>query len=358
MTVAVDTTGIYVTQAGIARYVHGLIRGLKRVAPPQLNWYPLAWEVENFGYKQPWRAMRTAYREMIWGKLVAPRRMTREKTDLFHATSSLFMRVPRDVKHVITLHDLSISRHPERFRPHQVRAWQNRLPVLRHADRIITISKFTADEAIRLLGLPADRIRVVHNGCDFHPDEAAPREAPPTEVELPKEFFFFLGSLEPGKNLKLLRDAYLSAEADGINLPPLVIVGARWEGVSAEGSHPKNWIYLGRQPDEVVVYAYRRALALVFPAIYEGFGLPVIEAMSLDCPVICSPVSALPEVAGDAAMMVEQTPAAYRAAMLRLTNENVTREDLIHRGRARSGEFSWSRCATQVVDVYHEVLKR
>lgn len=358
MTVAVDTTGIYVTQAGIARYVHGLVKGLKQIAPPSLDWYPLAWEVENFGYRQPWRAMRTAYREAVWGKLVAPRRMKARDTELFHATSSLFVRVPRDVKQVITLHDLSISRHPERFRPHQVRAWTNRIPRIRHADKIITISKFTAEEAIRLLDLPGNRIEVVHNGCDFHPDEPAPKEAPPKDVTIPGEFFFFLGSLEPGKNLRLLREAYLSAEADRVNLPPLVIVGARWEGVAAEGQHPKNWTYLGRQPDEVVVYLYRRALALAFPAIYEGFGLPVIEAMSLNCPVICSPVSALPEVAGDAAMMVEQTPAAYRTAMVRLTSEPQTRDDLIRRGQARCRDFSWSGCARRVVDVYHAVLGR
>ncbi len=356
--VAIDTTGIYVTQAGIARYVRGVVKGLQRVAPPDIDWFPLAWEVEAFGYKQPWRGMRTAYRELFWGKFVSPARMRRDGVELFHATSSIFTRVPKGVKHVLTLHDLSISRHPERFRPWQVKSWKRRVKTFLTGDRVVCISQFTADEAMKLIGLPASKIEVVHNGCDFHPDdEPHAKEAAP-ETSIPNEFFFFLGSLEPGKNLRLLREAYLNAESRGINLPPLVIVGARWEGVAAEGSHPKNWIYLGRQSDEVVVWLYRRALALLFPSIYEGFGLPLVEAMSLDCPAVCSPVSSLPEIAGGAAMMVDLTPAAYLEAMRRLASQPALREEFIEKGRTRCRDFSWNRCAGQLVDVYRDVLKQ
>ena len=182
LTVAIDTTGVYVTQAGIARYVNGLMRGIKRVAPDNLHYFPLAWEVENFGYKQPWRALRTAYRELIWGKFSAPAIMQKNHADVFHATSSLFMRVPREVRHIVTLHDLSISRHPERFRPWQVRAWNNRISVIRNADRIITISQFTAHEAMSLLELPARKIEVIPNGCDWHPDEPKAKERAPEGV--------------------------------------------------------------------------------------------------------------------------------------------------------------------------------
>lgn len=352
----VDMTGVYVTQAGIARYCRGLWRGLERVAPKDVTWTEISWPVENFAYKQPQRAIKTVYRELIWGKLIAPGQIKRAGCDLLHSTSSLFIRVPRGVKHIVGLHDLSISRHPERFRPWQVRAWKRRLPVIGSGDRVLTISRFTADEAIRMLGLDARKISVVHNGCDFHPDEITIQEHKP-DFAVPDEFFLFVGSLEPGKNLKLLKQAYLQAEQQGQPAPPLLIVGARWEGVASEGEHPKNWHYLGRQSDEVLVYLYRRALALLFPSIYEGFGLPIIEAMALGCPAVCSPVSSLPEVGGEGAYFVEMEPAKYLAAMRELRSNPRLREEWIARGRAWSSRFSWTRCAKETLDVYRDVMR-
>jgi glycosyltransferase involved in cell wall biosynthesis len=369
--VGVDTTGIYVTQAGIARHVRGLLKGFHAVEAPDISTFPIAWEVENFGYKQPMRTLRTIYREFIWGKLAAPRILKQQHADLLHSTSSLFMRVPRGTQHLVTLHDMSISRHPERFRPWQVKSWHRRLKVILNADRVITISKFTADEAHRLIGLDLSKVDVVHNGCDFHPDEPRPAEAAPnlsgvTNLDgspvtaIPSEFFFFVGSLEPGKNLKLLKAAYLQAESEGKPLPPLVILGARWQGVATEGDQPRGWIYLGRQEDDVLVWLYRRALALMFPSIYEGFGLPIVEAMALDCPAVCSPASSLTEVAGDGALLVEMTHQAYLNAMRRITGPGgpALREELIARGRRRALDFSWSNCARKTFDVYRHMMGR
>jgi alpha-1,3-rhamnosyl/mannosyltransferase len=369
--VGVDTTGIYVTQAGIARHVRGLLKGMAAVEASDISTFPIAWEVENFGYKQPMRTLRTVYREFIWGKLSAPRILKRNHADLLHSTSSLFMRVPRGTQHLVTLHDMSISRHPERFRPWQIKSWHRRLTVILEADRVITISKFTADEAHRLIGLDLKKVNVVHNGCDFHPDEPRPAEAAPNlagvtnpdgspVTAIPSEFFFFVGSLEPGKNLKLLKAAYLQAESEGTPLPPLVILGARWQGVATEGDQPQGWIYLGRQEDDVLVWLYRRAIALLFPSIYEGFGLPIVEAMALDCPAVCSPASSLTEVAGDGALLIEMTPQGYLNAMRDLTGPGgeTLREQFIARGRRRALDFSWANCARQTFDVYRNMLGR
>lgn len=353
--VGVETTGIYTTQAGVARYVRGLLRGLQRVGGHDS--FEVGWPVENLKYQQPARALKTAYRELFWGKILAGMELKRRRAEVMHSTSGMFIRVPRAIKHVITLHDMSISRHPERFRKWQINSWNRRLGALSKCDRIIAISQFTADEAIKLLGLPARKFDIVYNGYDWHPDEPRPAErAPSVEFEVPSEFFLFIGSLEPGKNLKLLKAAYELAESQDKTLPPLMIVGARWQGVPGEGAPPKNWIYMGRQDDDVLVYLYRRALALLFPSIYEGFGLPVVEANSLDCPVICSPVSALPEVAGDAALLTEMNPQAYLDAMLRLASNDRARQDLIAAGRVNCRRFSWTRCAQETVAVYHRVV--
>jgi alpha-1,3-rhamnosyl/mannosyltransferase len=163
--------------------------------------------------------------------------------------------------------------------------------------------------------------------------------------------------LDPGKNLALLSDVYRSAAERKIQLPPLLIVGARWVGVGNEGAPPEDWRYLGHQPDEVLLYLYRRALALVFPSKYEGFGLPVAEAMAAGCPVICSPVSSLPEVGGDAACFTEMRPDAYLKSMHRFCRDSTWRGELVNRGLEQSQKFSWKKCAAATLNVYRDVLK-
>jgi alpha-1,3-rhamnosyl/mannosyltransferase len=252
---------------------------------------------------------------------------------------------------VVTLHDLAILRHPERFRAWQRWSGVRRFRRLADADRVICISRFTADEAMDLLGLPARQLEVVHNGGDFQPqDGPIPDEQPAFTV--PDEFFLFVGSLEPGKNLALLRDAYRLAAEQNIALPPLLIIGARWAGVGSEGQPPAGWHYLGRQSDGVLVHLYRRALALVFPTKYEGFGLPLVEAMALGCPVICSPVASLPEVGGKAVLWSEMNPGAYLKAMLEMAGNTSLREGFIQAGRQQASLFTWKRFAQGVVEVY------
>jgi glycosyltransferase involved in cell wall biosynthesis len=352
MRAAIDTNGLYTTQAGVARYIRGLLRGLKTL-PEHLDFFEFAWEVENFEYAQPRRALKTVYREFIWGPLLANARLRRLKAGLVHTTSAVLYRPPAGLPHVATLTDLAVLRHPERFRKWQVITARLQLKRLARADKIVCISRFTADEAIALLDWPSGKLVVVHVGCDFQNDEA-PREAPPPE-EAPPEFLLFVGSLEPGKNLDLLKQVYQLAQGRGTALPPLLIVGSRWEGVPGEGPPPNDWHYLGRQPDEVLVYLYHRARALLFPSKYEGFGLPVAEAMSLGCPVICSRVASLPEVGGEAALYAELTPKSYFDAIGRLLHEEGLRPSLVALGKAQSARFNWPKCGRETYEVYRSV---
>lgn len=354
MRVAIETTGLYTTQAGVARYIRGLLAGHQANQPPDLEFSTLAWEVENFDYRQPQRTFKTAYREFIWANLVAPTELRRRRTDLFHSTVNCLVTPPPGVANVVTLHDLAFLVYPGRFRWWQRTGWTRLLKRIPQVDRVICISRFTADEVMRLLHVPAAKIDVVLNGIDFSPDHPPGESAPALTV--PEEFFLFVGSLEPGKNLSLLREVYALAETRGVTLPPLLIVGARWEGVSTEGTPPSGWHYLGRLRDEELIYLYRRACALVFPSKYEGFGLPVLEAMALGCPVICSPVASLPEVGGDAAHFVDLTRDAYLDGMKMILSDSLLRLSLIERGRRHSRQFSWRRCAAETAEVYRRTL--
>ena len=356
MKVALNTDGLYTTQAGTARYIRGLVTGLRKLASPGLEFFELAWPVENFGYGQPERWLKTFYRELVWARFLAPPRLLKNGADLLHSTAGCFIDPPNSIRNVVTLHDLAIERFPDRFRKWQRWSGRRRLRKIDKADRVICISRFTADEAMKCLGLPASKLEVVYNGCDFHPSEQTPVEKTP-DFEVPPEFFLFVGSLEPGKNLALLRESWRLAESQGQPLPPLLIVGARWEGGVREGQSPKNWRYLGRQPDDVLVHLYRRTLALVFPSKYEGFGLPVIEAMALGAPVICSPVASLPEVGADAFLSVALDAASYREAMGRLCRDETLRADLARRGRIQANQFSWEKCARHTVQVYEQALR-
>jgi alpha-1,3-rhamnosyl/mannosyltransferase len=342
MHVAVDANACYTTQAGVARYIRGLLRGLHDASIPNLTTSEFAWPVPNLAYRQPLRALKTFYRELIWAPFLAPRHLRQSPPDVYHNTALPIVLPPHPIPHVATLHDLAVLRHPERFRPWQRSSAIRLLRRIAQADRIVCISRFTADEGIHLLQLDPRRIEVVHNGCDWV-DQPPPPARP--DFPVPDAFYLFVGSLEPGKNLSLLRQAYASAADRGHPLPPLLIVGARWEGVPGEGPPPPDWHYLGRQPDAILVHLYQRALALAFPSKYEGFGLPVAEAMSLGCPVICSPVASLPEVAGDAACSVPLQPEAYRDAMQRLATDDRARADLRARGLRQCRQFTWTACA-------------
>ena len=351
--IAIDTNGCYTTQAGVSRYIRGLMHGLRAI-DSRFAFSEFAWKVENFGFRQPHRTLKTFYRELVWAPLIAPRRLSTESFDVFHSTSGVLVNPPRSIRHVVTIHDLAILRQWHRFRRWHRTSWKHRLRHIKRADRIICISRFTADECIELLDIPAAQIDVVHNGCDFVEPETTPHEE--AVDGLPDEFFLFVGSLEPGKNLKLIRETYELAETRGIVLPPLIIVGARWQGLANEGAPPKGWRYLARIPDSQLIHLYRRATALVFPSTYEGFGLPIAEAMSQGCPVICSRVASLEEVGGKAACYPEQNPASYLDAMESLLKNAPKRDAMRAAARDQAEQFTWKKCATSVNLIYESLL--
>lgn len=350
MRVALDTNALYTTRAGVARYVRGLQHGFATLASPELELVPLAWPVENFAYAQPQRMLKTAWRELVWAKWTAPAQLQRDAIDLLHSTALPLIRRPV-CPHVVTLHDVALLRHPWRFRSWQRRSGLRRLQEVAAADHVISVSQFTADEAMAMLDIPAKKITVVSHGVTLAETEKVPADLPP-------EFFLFVGSLEPGKNLKLLREVWLTAEQRGHALPPLLIVGARWAGVPGEGAPPASWRYLGHQSDEVLLALYRRARALLFPSTYEGFGLPVLEAMAAGCPVICGRVASLPEVGGEAVRYAELNAPGFSAAVAECLANEELREAHITAGRARAAEFDWESCARETLKVYRMVAGR
>src|SRR6185369_7733908 len=179
MRIAIDTNALYTTRAGISRYVLKLLQALRRHKPDCLEISEIGWPVENFDYAQPQRALKTFYREFLWAKLLAPRMLRKSAPDLYHVTGNFVASAPRPIPQVATLHDLSVFRHPERFRRWHRISGQRGCYNLRTVDHIICISQFTIREVRDVLGLSAKKISLVYYGSPFHPEEGSALERKP-----------------------------------------------------------------------------------------------------------------------------------------------------------------------------------
>lgn len=262
---------------------------------------------------------------------------------------------------VVTLHDLAFLLYPETHTSASRAYYAAAGESARRAQRVIAVSQRTASDAVRLLGLDPARVRVVHEaaGPAFAPQ---PREAlTPLAERLgfpPQQpYVLFVGTLEPRKNLPLLLDAFarLRNQLDA----HLVVVGARgWldEPIAAartqEAVHFAGWL---DEHDLAVLYSHAGALAL--PSMYEGFGLPVLEAMACGAPVVSSNAGPLPEVAGGAAVLLPpEDPVLWARALVQVLTEPARATEMRSRGFVRAQAFSWRRSAEQTRDVYREAL--
>jgi glycosyltransferase involved in cell wall biosynthesis len=283
--------------------------------------------------------------------------------DIFHATSNLLPNLSQ-IGTVFTLHDLIFQLYPTTHT--RLNRWflSLMMPIfLRKADHVIAVSNTTANDAIRLYNLNQDKMSVIYEGI-------APHFQPVTDERrlqkirihyaLPQRFIFFVGTLEPRKNLPNLIRAFAAAKLDEVKL---IIAGKKgWMYQSIfdlvqELGLERDIQFIGFVPDEDLPVLYSLAEAFVFPSLYEGFGLPVLEAMACGTPVITSNVSSLPEIAGDAALLIDPLNVEdLSIAMCRLTNDAGLRQEFSQRGLRQASQFSWQRAAAQTLDVYRHVL--
>lgn len=288
------------------------------------------------------------------------------KIDLLHATDHLipnFGKVPV----VATLMDAIPLSHPEwasaKFRSAKNAIWRRSV---RFASHVITISEHSKQEIQTHFAVPAEKITVIPLGVDerwFRPITTEARSETLQRYGFPNKFFLSLGTLQPRKNIARIIEAYLSLPEGIKNAVPLVIVGrAGWqcdEIVDALESkaYGASVIWLKHLPDDELLAVMKSATALVFPSLYEGFGLPVLEAFAAGTPVITSNITSLPEVAGDAALLVNPFDTASIAqAMLQLLEQPELANMLREKGRIRALGHSWNHTASMTLDVYRQIL--
>ena len=318
---AVDVAPLVQTRAGTARHVRGLLGALA-------GREGIVVEERSFGGSG--RAASLA-RDTWWYYAGLPR--SARGADVLHCTTfrgPLRAKVP----FAVTLHDLALVRHPELFpRWHRLSGRAGIGPVARAADRLLAVSEFTKRETVELLGVAEERVSVIGNAVEpvFSPDGPAAEG----------EYLLAVGTLEPRKNLPRIVAA---AEQLGAELR---VVGARgWGGVETPG-----WV--GEVSDEELAALYRGARALVFPSLYEGFGIPLLEAMASGTPVVTSRGGATEEVAGGAAVLVDPLDVAAIAAGVEAAVSGG--EELRARGLERAAGFSWTSVADAVERAWREL---
>jgi glycosyltransferase involved in cell wall biosynthesis len=235
----------------------------------------------------------------------------------------------------------------------------------RRATRVMTVSESSKRDILRFVDTAPEKIDVIYNAYDerFAID---PLEEDVVRVgeryQLQSEFVLYAGNVKPHKNLERLIEAFYLVRKRGLDHLKLVLIGddiskytALRRAVHQYQLH-KYVRFLGYLPEETLAVMYRLAAVFVFPSLYEGFGLPPLEAMASGTPVVTSNVSSLPEVAGDAAVLVDPyDPGAIADGMYRVLTDEKLRRDLRHKGVARAGQFSWEQSVRRVRAIYDEV---
>ncbi len=355
---------------GISRYIHHLLIELARdprghefdVFTPTLP--PLDDPVcrGSLRFHATGEATARPAMRIAWEQTALPARLARLQPDLLHGTafaSPLAWGGPT----AVTIYDLSFLRFPEAFkRGNRVYLAAMSRSTARRARRIITISEHSRLEIVRLLRVPELYVDVTYPGIDAHYKPLAREqiEAFRRTQNLPETFVFSVGTLEPRKNLLGLLEAYARLSAPR---PPLFVAGAAGWRFSpifdrvAELSLEDDVHFLGFVPEDELPLWYNAARLFIFPSLYEGFGLPVLEAMACGTPVITSNVASLPEVAGKAATLVPPQDAARLAEeMRRILDDPAQQTAMRAAGLIQATRFSWSAMADGTVDAYERAV--
>jgi glycosyltransferase involved in cell wall biosynthesis len=291
---------------------------------------------------------------VVWEQTALPILLRRLQPDVCHSTHHSLPLLPVAARRVVTVHDLTFRLFPARY------PWSSRhymrwttAAAMRSADAVIVPSEAVKRDLLRLKRPPRAAVHVI-------PEGVSPRfiaEATESSVAslrtrhaLPGRFLLQLGTDEPGKNRALTVGAF---EELGPEFPDLGLVFAGQKGWGEAAALPESVLDLGYVPDEDLPALYAAAEVFVFPSLYEGFGLPVLEAMAAGTPVVTAPGGACAEVAGDAALIVDPLTSSGLAAAIRTVLTDPTkRSALSRRGRARAAEFTWERTARETLAVY------
>jgi glycosyltransferase involved in cell wall biosynthesis len=375
-TIAIDYTPAHEQGGGIGRYVRELVAALAR--QPNSDAYRLFVAGARTSQLPPlpspaftWHPTPLTPRWLarIWqrARLPLPVELFTGRVDLFHATDFVLPPTLPGTQTLLTVHDLSFVRVPETASP-SLKAYLDVVVPrsVKAADHVLADSQATKDDLMALYGVASEKVTVLLSGVDVrfqrvedHQQRAAVRE----RYKIPERpYLFSVGTVQPRKNYARLIQALAHLRAAGHDLDLVIAGGRGWlDDPIYAAIQEQNLIdhahFIGFADDADLPALYSDAVCVALPSLYEGFGLPVLEAMACGTPVVTSNLSSLPEVAGDAALTIDPLNLdALVNALEQLLTDTALRERLIAAGYARAAQFTWDRSAAQLRDVYTILL--
>jgi glycosyltransferase involved in cell wall biosynthesis len=355
---------------GVGTYIRNLLRHLSRL-DHSTEYVVLCRkaDTEHVGQLgENFRAVpETSPGYSIREQITVPLDLRRERVDLFHSPHYVLPPLT-PCKSVVTIHDCIHLRFPQ-YLPNRLGYAYARgaLWMATHlSSRIVTVSEASKRDILEYFRVPPQKIDVIYNGIDERFGEPPPEDDVARvreRYQLDDPFVLYAGNIKPHKNLERLIEAFHTLRRSGFDQIKLLIIGDEISkyatlrhAVHRHKLH-KHVRFFGFVPDSTLAILYRLAGVFVFPSLYEGFGLPPLEAMASGTPVITSNVSSLPEVVADAALLIDPyEPDSIADAIRRVLTDECLREDLRQRGLERARHFSWERSIRRVREIYDEVL--
>ncbi|MCL4541914.1 MAG: glycosyltransferase family 4 protein [Chloroflexi bacterium] len=295
------------------------------------------------------------FRGQLWEQVVLPRRVHQSDV-LWSPTNTGPLAVGRQV---VTVHDAAIFDHPEWFHPKVVLWYRLLIPrLMARASIIITDSQFSKTRLLHHTRVSAEKIIVVPCGVDnrFQIARGTPHLFPQTVPHLPSRYVLAVGTLEPRKNLRRLLSAWEIVMRHTQDV--VLLLSGQQSTVFSDSHIDKSAVgvrFIGHVDDRDLPLLYARAAAVAYPSLYEGFGLPVLEAMAAGVPVVSTTAPALREVAGDAALLVDPyNEEALADALLRVLEDSGLSGELVSRGIARAAQFTWEKTAEGVMEILEQ----
>jgi len=362
-------------RAGVGHYTYALIRAL--LSFDQENDYVLFFDYRTRReaaqtFEQPNVTIKflpfSSYGKFLpfgYSHLLVAAAFLKAKLDVLHGPANVLpLGYPKAT--VITLHDLAIYRHPEWF-PTQIFSTRLLVPQsLKRAKHIIAVSQATKEDAREFFNVPSKKVSVIPEAADMDLLSLNDREHDVRKIyDLPKNFFLYVGTIEPRKNLPTLFQAWsqlIHHRPEVMKDTQLILAGGIGHG--GQGVLPqiakmkltKSVRHLGYIPHNHKVLLMKEAIAFVFPTLYEGFGLPVLEAMQMGVPVLSTNTSSIPEVSGSAAMLCDPNDVdGFAEGMQRLLTDEALRKTMSVNGKLQAQKFSWEKTAKQTLEVYKKV---
>jgi glycosyltransferase involved in cell wall biosynthesis len=378
MKVAIDASPLVINRAsGLSEVLHNLLLHLPAASNNGqftlfLNYFRSTRSKEDISYLDADNHVLRFPRRLIdnwWKHDWPPFDLYLKGIDVFH---SLHISVPptKKMKTVLTVHDCRYLALPDLYEAQEVKNYRQQMQrSLKRVDMIATVSQFTRNELLSYFSYPEDRIRVIYNGFEpFQSDGRYDQERVDLFIEkldLPHSYLLYTGVLDPRKNLGRLIEAIAGCKKNREEFPELLIAGTSF----------KDWIrseYASRAKDlgvfeqirvcgvvekDILVGLTRRAHALCYPSLYEGFGFPPLEAMSLGVPVIAGSSSSIPEITAGAACLVDPADVDdITQGLNRIVFDSDYRQFLIESGYRQATKFSWQKAAAEYISLYKEVL--